>query len=137
MFASPNPPNPQSMPRILIIDDDISFRSVLKASLEEMGHCVSEAKDGEEGVSLYRRETFDLVMTDLIMPVKEGIETIMDLRRINPAVKIIAMSGGGRVTSVDYLQIAKQVGAKQVLAKPFLYEELQAAVNEVLAPPPA
>lgn len=125
------------MPRILIIDDDISFRSVLKASLEEMGHCVSEAKDGEEGVSLYRRETFDLVMTDLIMPVKEGIETIMDLRRINPAVKIIAMSGGGRVTSVDYLQIAKQVGAKQVLAKPFLYEELQAAVNEVLAPPPA
>ena len=123
MFASPNPPNPQSMPRILIIDDDISFRSVLKASLE--------------GVSLYRRETFDLVMTDLIMPVKEGIETIMDLRRINPAVKIIAMSGGGRVTSVDYLQIAKQVGAKQVLAKPFLYEELQAAVNEVLAPPPA
>ena len=125
------------MPRILIIDDDIPFRSVLKASLEEMGHDVREAKDGDEGVALYRHEPFDLVMTDLIMPGKEGIETIMDLRRITPGVKIIAMSGGGRVTSVDYLQIAKQVGAKQVLAKPFLYEELQAAINEVLPPPPA
>lgn len=125
------------MPRILVIDDDIPFRSVLKASLEELGHDVREAKDGNEGVSLYRHETFDLVMTDLIMPGKEGIETIMDLRRINPAVKIIAMSGGGRVTSVDYLQIAKQVGAKQVLAKPFLYEELREAINAVLAPPPA
>lgn len=125
------------MPRILVIDDDVPFRSVLKASLEEMGHYVREAKDGNEGVSLYRQETFDLVMTDLIMPGKEGIETIMDMRRINPGVKIIAMSGGGRVTSVDYLQIARQVGAKKVLSKPFLYEEAREAINEVLAPPPS
>jgi len=124
------------MPRILVIDDDVPFRSVLKASLEEMGHHVREAKNGDEGVSLYRQEPFDLVMTDLIMPGKEGIETIMDLRRITPGVKIIAMSGGSRVTSVDYLKIAKQVGAKHVLAKPFLYEELRAAISAVLAPSP-
>jgi CheY-like chemotaxis protein len=123
------------MARILLIDDDEPFRNVLKVSLEQMGHDISEARDGREGVSLYTDGAFDVVITDLIMPDKEGIETIMDLRKLNPAVKIIAMSGGGRVTSVDYLQIARQVGAKRILAKPFLYEDIKGAIEQLMAPP--
>ncbi|MFA6961833.1 MAG: response regulator [Opitutaceae bacterium] len=123
------------MPFILLIDDDEPFRLVLKASMERMGHEVTVAKDGREGVALYMPSAFDLVITDLIMPEKEGIETIMDLRKRSPAVKIIAMSGGGRVTSVDYLKIARQVGAQSVLEKPFRYEELKTAIEKALAPP--
>ena len=122
------------MARILLIDDDESFRGVLKVSLEQMGHTVTEACDGRSGLDRFNEGVFDVVVTDLIMPDKEGIETIMDLRKLNPAVKIIAMSGGGRVTSVDYLQIARQVGAKQILAKPFLYEDIKAAIEELTAP---
>ena len=122
------------MARILLIDDDESFRGVLKVSLEQMGHTVTEACDGLSGLERFTAGVFDVVVTDLIMPDKEGIETIMDLRKLNPAVKIIAMSGGGRVTSVDYLQIARQVGAKQILAKPFLYEDMKVAIEELMAP---
>lgn len=122
------------MARLLLIDDDESFRSVLKVSLEQMGHTVTEAGDGRIGVERFQDGVFDVVITDLIMPDKEGIETIMDLRRLDPSVKIIAMSGGGRVTSVDYLQIARQVGARQILAKPFLYEDIKAAIEQLTAP---
>ena len=122
------------MPRILLIDDDESFRSVLNASLQLMGHTVTQAREGREGVECYKGGQFDVVVTDLIMPDKEGIETIMDLRKLNPAVKIIAMSGGGRVTSVDYLQIARQVGAKLILAKPFSYEDIRSAIEQLTVP---
>ncbi|CAM3118623.1 response regulator [Rariglobus hedericola] len=129
------------MPRILIIDDEVSFRSMLRVALEQMGHVVSEAADGGAGVQAYITEPADVVVTDLIMPGKEGIETIMDLRRHDPQVKIIAMSGGGRMTTIDYLQIAKRVGAKKILPKPFGYEEIRVAITEILAPdatnPPA
>lgn len=121
------------MSRILLIDDEEAFRSVLTASLHQMGHDVTEAKDGREGVDRYTQGRFDVVVTDLIMPEKEGIETIMDLRKLNPSVKIIAMSGGGRVTSVDYLQIARQVGAKIILAKPFTYEDIRGAIEQLTA----
>jgi CheY-like chemotaxis protein len=121
------------MARLLLIDDDESFRSVLKVSLEQMGHTVTEACDGQAGLTKFQDGVYDVVVTDLIMPDKEGIETIMDLRKLDPEVKIIAMSGGGRVTSVDYLQIARQVGAKKILAKPFLYEDIKAAVDELTA----
>ena len=92
------------MSHILIIDDDDALRIVLKASLEQMGHTVVESTDGRNGVECYKGEAFDVVITDLIMPDKEGIETILDLRKINPDVKIIAMSGGGRVGPGDYLE---------------------------------
>jgi CheY-like chemotaxis protein len=122
------------MARILLIDDDESFRSVLKVSLEQMGHAVTEARDGLIGLARFKDGVFDVVVTDLIMPDKEGIETIMELRKLDPAVKIIAMSGGGRVTSVDYLQIARQVGAKRILAKPFLYGDIKTAIEELMEP---
>lgn len=120
------------MSRILLIDDDEAFRNILKVSLQQMGHAVVEARDGREGLSLYQSELFDLVITDLIMPDTEGIETIMALRKLNPEIKIIAMSGGGRVTSVDYLQIARQVGAKRILPKPFLYDDMREAIESLI-----
>ncbi len=121
------------MPKILLIEDDELFRKMLRTTLEEMGHAVAEARDGKKGVALYEREATDVVITDLIMPEKEGIETIVELRRKSPGVKIIAMSGGGRVTPNDYLEIARKMGAKRVLSKPFSNEALAAAINEVLA----
>ncbi len=122
------------MPRILLIDDDIDFRSMLCIALKQLGHEVSEAAEGEQALGIYKPELFDVVVTDLIMPGKEGIETIMALRKLDPAVRIIAMSGGGRATSFDYLQIARQVGAKKLLVKPFLCGDIKNAIDEVLAP---
>jgi len=121
------------MSHILIIDDDDALRIVLKASLEQMGHTVVESTDGRNGVECYKDEAFDVVLTDLIMPDKEGIETILDLRKINPDVKIIAMSGGGRVGPGDYLLIARQVGAKRTLTKPFPLDDLKKAIEELTA----
>lgn len=122
------------MRSILVIEDDPLFRPLLKASLEQMGYAVGEAEEGGKGLALYRRQPFDLVLTDLIMPDMEGIATIMELRKANPAVKIIAMSGGGRGKSEDYLQIARRVGADATLGKPFTLEELRLTIERLLAP---
>ena len=121
------------MPRILIIEDDDSLRYMLRLSLEVTGHTVAEARDGKEGLKLYAREPAELVITDLIMPEKEGIETIIELRKKNPGLKIIAISGGGGKPAENYLKIAKRVGAGFVLPKPFSTDELQSAVNGMLA----
>jgi CheY-like chemotaxis protein len=120
------------MSHILLIDDDDLLRPMLCAMLEEMGHTVTEARNGKEGTRLYRSVAADLVLTDLIMPEKEGIETIMDLRKDFPGVKIIAMSGGGRVSAADYLRIAQQVGAGRILSKPFSEDELRLAIAAML-----
>jgi DNA-binding response OmpR family regulator len=121
------------MPHILLIEDDELFRKMLHATLEEMGHTVTAAQDGKEGLAQHARISSDLVLTDLIMPEKEGIETIMELRKKSPGVKIIAMSGGGRVTATNYLHIAQQMGAGRVLIKPFSNDELAAAINSLLS----
>lgn len=121
------------MPHILLIDDDDLLRPMLCDNLQEMGHTVTEARDGKEGLAQQALAPADLVLTDLVMPEKEGIETIMELRKKYPAVKIIAMSGGGRVSAADYLRIARQVGAARVLSKPFSSQELELAINELLA----
>lgn len=120
------------MPRILLIDDDEAVRLVLRTSLELMGHEVEVAGNGREGLGKALAEKFDLVITDLIMPEKEGIETIQELRRRRPALKIIAMSGGGRGNAADYLPLAGLLGASRTLAKPFSHEDLARAVQEVL-----
>lgn len=124
------------MPHVLLIDDDDLLRKVLRTALEQMGHTVVEARNGAEGLELHAREAVDLVITDLIMPDKEGLETILELRRKQPGVKIIAMSGGGRIMAGNYLQMAGQMGAQRVLAKPFGASDLAAAINSVLSPPP-
>lgn len=123
------------MPQILLIDDDDLFRSMLRATLEQLGHSVTEAEDGNKGVMRYAQSPFDLVITDLIMPEKEGVETIMELKKKWPGVKIIAMSGGGRAAAEGYLAIAKKLGAIAALEKPFSTDKLTSAITSLLSDP--
>jgi len=120
------------MHRILLVDDDESFRKMLHVTLKRAGYDVVDARDGNEALKSFRAQPPDLVLTDLIMPDKEGLETIMELRAAQPDLKIIAMSGGGRNCPGDYLKVARQMGAAQVLAKPFSNQELLDAVRQVL-----
>ena len=90
------------------------------------------ATDGIAGLAAQENAAFDLVITDLVMPGKEGIETIIELRRRAPQLRIIAMSGGGHGKAVDYLELAAKLGAKRTLAKPFSLEQLTATVTEAL-----
>ena len=120
------------MASILIIEDDDQFRAMLLEMLKLAGYEVEEASNGKEGIKLYIENPKDLVVTDIIMPEQEGIETIIELRRSFPDVKIIAISGGGRITAKDHLRIAKDLGAIQTLPKPFGREKLLKAIREVL-----
>ncbi len=118
---------------ILVIDDDEAIRVLLRAVLEPEGYRVIEASDGNQGIEAFMKTPTDLVITDLIMPGKEGIETIREFRRKFPDIKIIAVSGGGRIGPDSYLKMAKGVGALRTLKKPFDRMELIDAVAEVIA----
>ena len=106
------------MARILVVDDERIIRFTLRQMLEKAGHEIFEAANGLEALKSIDELGVDLVITDIIMPEKEGIETIVELRRRRPDLKIIAVSGGGRTQNLDYLQIAKRFGADCTLAKP-------------------
>ena len=122
--------------RLLVIDDQEEVRETLRDMLEANGYEVLEAADGKKGLRLLKRQELkqpktkpvDVVITDMIMPEKEGVETILELRRKYPGIKIVAISGGGP----DYLRMAKVLGADRILAKPFSPEELLDAVRKVL-----
>jgi DNA-binding response OmpR family regulator len=120
------------MARVLVIDDDVETLVMLREMLERDGYEVVDAPDGDVALKLHRENPADLVIADLIMPVKEGVETIIELRQDFPEVKIIAISGGGRVKPEAYLGIAKQVGAMRTFAKPIGRDELLGAVRELL-----
>jgi len=120
------------MKRILLIEDDPKIRRMLRKMLERGGYEVKEASDGVEGLQMFRKEPADLVITDIIMPRKEGLETILDLRREFPEVKIIAISGGGRLSPEPYLEVAEGFGAIRVFSKPFDLEKFQEAISELL-----
>jgi DNA-binding response OmpR family regulator len=123
------------MPDILVIDDDDSFRSMLCKKLTRAGYAVLDCPDGRKGVALVREHGVPLVITDLIMPDQEGIETIILLRKEFPEVKIIAISGGGRGSSDIYLDSAMRLGAMRCFAKPFETEPFLQAVRELLQSP--
>jgi DNA-binding response OmpR family regulator len=118
--------------RILLIDDDATVRYALKQVLERAGHQVDEAHDGIVGIEKYNAVQPDLVVTDIIMPNQEGIETIIKLKRMSPNVAIIAMSGGGRTGNRDFLAMAEKLGAAKVMPKPFRPKELVEAVQALL-----
>ena len=120
------------MARILVIEDEDEIRTMLCQVLEGEGYDVEEASDGMEGVELYRNKPADLIITDMIMPKKEGMETIMDLKLEFPNVKIIAISGGGRVGPEPYLEVAEGLGAERVFTKPFRIPELIEAIQNIL-----
>ncbi len=124
------------MARILIMEDDEFFRPVLRDMLAYEGYEVVEAPDGLKGMNLCREKPTDLVIADVIMPEKEGLEVIRELRRDFPQIKIIAMSGGGQIGPADYLTIAKKFGAHDTLMKPFTREILIRRVKRLLEPEP-
>jgi DNA-binding response OmpR family regulator len=119
---------------ILVADDDDQVRMLLKRVLVKAGYEVSEARNGNEAVRMFKLKPAALLITDLIMPDKEGIETIQEFRRNQTPVKIIAMSGGGRLDQNMYLSMAKKIGADRVLSKPFMPAELLKVVQELIAP---
>jgi CheY-like chemotaxis protein len=123
------------MARILVIEDDVEVRKVLRQILEHAGYEIEEASDGEEGIERYREKQADLIITDIIMPKKEGIETITDLRIEFPDVKVIAISGGGRLGPEPYLELAESFGANRIIMKPFTTGEILDAVQELLEQP--
>ena len=101
--------------RILVIEDDNFVQNMLKQTFERAGYDVATAVNGRIGIKLFRDNPFDVVVTDLIMPDMEGIETITNLRKSHPEVKIIAISGGGRNRPDDYLHLAEKLGAMPIL----------------------
>ncbi len=118
-------------PRILVIDDEVSIRAALCATLGDAGYAVAEARDGAEGVAALRSEPAEAVVMDIYMPLKDGFETIRELRRVAPEVKIIAISGGSR-GDFDPLKAAELLGADRALRKPFGIDDVLAALTDVL-----
>jgi CheY-like chemotaxis protein len=123
------------MALVLVIDDDPQMRTVLKRCLSENKHSVLDAADGREGLWMFRDRRPDLVITDLIMPGKEGIETIREIRNEVPDAKIIAISGGGMTQDHRFLKAAQKLGANIVIQKPLKMAALVEAVNSLLEDP--
>ena len=112
------------MPKLLVIDDDRRVRDTIKLVMEAAGHTLAFATNGREGLARFAEFKPDLVITDILMPEKEGIATITELRKLNKSIPIIAISGGGRVGNMDFLKVAQNMGATKTLSKPFDPDEL-------------
>jgi DNA-binding NtrC family response regulator len=120
------------MARILVIDDDEQIRNMLHIMLKNEGYDVAEAPEGKVALELFSRAPFDVVITDIVMPEKEGLETIMALKQHYPAVRIIAISGGGRVNPGHYLDGARALGAEFTFTKPVKLDRLLSAVKMLI-----
>lgn len=121
------------MPSVLIVDDDDQIRRLLRATMERAGYRVSEGRSGREGLLRYRAAPADVVVMDILMPDKDGLEAIIELRRDFPDAKVIAITGGSTTMNVpDFLDVAKVLGAKRTLHKPFSNAEFLAAVEAEL-----
>lgn len=118
---------------VLVIDDDAVVRESLEVLLETYGFQVSLARNGAQGLAAFRRIEPDLVLTDIIMPVQDGIETILTMRRERPDARIIAMSGRGAIGNTDYVDIAARLGADTAIPKPLEGNRLIAAVQALTA----
>ena len=133
MPISANARKRKSRGRILVVDDESQVRVMLRDILEEAGYEVFEAEDGRKGVQAFDKLTPNLLITDIIMPVQEGVETIVQIRRKHPDAKIIGMSGGGRTANFDFLKLADDFGADRILQKPIELDVILQTVKEALA----
>jgi CheY-like chemotaxis protein len=124
------------MTKILVLDDEPSILLMMKKMLEKAGYEVDVALNGREGMELFDKNKPDLLITDIIMPEKEGLETIFELRRNYPDLKIVAISGGGRIGPAGYLPGAKLLGANLVFQKPIVPKEFLTAISELLGVEP-
>lgn len=120
------------MPKILVFDDEPSILLMIKKMLERAGYEVEIAQNGKEGMALFEKNKPDLLITDIIMPEKEGLETIFELRRLHPDLKIIAISGGGRIGPDGYLPGAKLLGANAVFTKPLVPRDFLKTISDLL-----
>jgi CheY-like chemotaxis protein len=118
--------------KILVIDDDAAVRTVIGKTLTTGLHTVLEADNGKTGLRLLEEHRdISVMITDLIMPEKDGIETILEVRTKYPAIRILAISGGGVVGADKYLALAKALGAHAILKKPFSGRELMQAIEKL------
>ena len=120
------------MARILIIDDNAPTRDILRQALERAGHEVVEASDGRGGIARQQTMPAEVIITDILMPDREGFETIRELRRDFPTTGIIAMSGGGQIGCDPLLTMAERLGAQCVFQKPFGLRDMLEAVHQLL-----
>lgn len=120
------------MKKILVVDDDDLIRDLIYEILEPNGFQVILADNGNKALAILDSEEVDLIITDIIMPDKEGIETIIDIKKKLPKAKIIAMSGGGQLDANSYLNIAKRLGVKATISKPFDPAKLLQTIQQVL-----
>jgi CheY-like chemotaxis protein len=125
------------MAKVLLIDDDDLVQATLSTAVGLAGHTVTTAKNGRDGLRLFTEQRHDVVVTDIIMPDQEGIETILSIRKMDGAVPIIAISGATRMGNLDILGVAQSLGATRVLKKPFGAQDLVDAIKECLSPTPA
>jgi DNA-binding NtrC family response regulator len=120
--------------RILVVDDEAQIRTMLTQMLEQEGYTVFTAENGEEGLAMVGRHAFDLVVTDMIMPVKDGLKFIMELIRDYPDLKILAISGGGAIKAERYLTMAGYLGDIATLEKPFKRDAFLDLVRKQMGP---
>lgn len=120
------------MARILLVDDNQDLLMAMTACLEDTGHLTTQATNGNDALRLVDSSHFDLVITDIVMPEKEGIETILELRQLFPLIKIIAMSGGDAAHPQTNLHMAQLLGAYTTLNKPFTGDQLKSAISTAL-----
>ncbi|MFZ4395794.1 MAG: response regulator [Kiritimatiellia bacterium] len=123
------------MASVLVIDDEADIRDLLRELLTVLGYEVRMAENGDQGLKSYLSEPADVVLMDMFMPDKDGLETLRDLLRHDPQARVIAMSGGGTRRNYGILKPASFMGARRMLCKPITVEELQTTVEETLAMP--
>jgi len=120
------------MPGVLIVEDDKELREMLKMSLIRRNFTVLEAENGKAAITHFKPLITDLVVTDLIMPEEDGLKVVIKLRELKPSIKIIAISGGGKVGPGSYLNLAKALGADAIYSKPFSINDLIAKIEQLL-----
>lgn len=118
--------------KILFVDDDISIRQLHKQILENEGYHVEIARNGHEAIQVLAEKNVDMVITDILMPDIDGFELIMEIRRNHPQLKVMAISGGGRLSSDEYLTLANQLGVLYTLEKPFTKNQFVETVKQIL-----
>lgn len=125
------------MANILLVEDELLVSETLSSAMKSKGHTVVTASNGVDGLKRFAERPFDLVVTDIIMPDKEGIEMILEMRRHKPNTKIVAISGGGRTGNVEFLKMAESLGATATLKKPIRLADFLNVLNECLGTPGA
>lgn len=116
---------------VLVVDDELMVRTTLKKMLERAGHRVLEAEDGVQALEIFETHSPELMICDIIMPNMEGIETLREVKRAYPKVKVIVISGGARTGSLNYLSVAEKLGADAVMDKPFGNKKLVDTIADV------